>query len=314
LSVGILLVAACGDDPPPPPPQPASASQPAPLPPASSALTSSSGAPSASASASAPLPIGSIEAPVGPRQWADFAGPIVKADIKPGVKAWGVMPVSAGWETLKFTLSDVKRTEENDVVFDVPTSATDTKPVEVFVPTAFTMEAKPADRLDRNDPVMVATSGARAFGRVLSGDTKTSLKVRYRFAGTTEEKDFDPREVVKLDGKLGFGAPVGYSETKDADKGERKVVWHPAQLVQIAEEKAWIVTGSGKPVRLEVSAVKPMGVQSIHRPGDKVWAVRGEELVPGELTEALDDGLRYKVKIEGEEVTVSLEGVTPPLK
>jgi len=235
-------------------------------------------------------------------------------DYKPGDKAWSVMPVSAGWETLKFTLNDVKRTEEDSVVFDVPSSATDTKPVEVFVPNAFTLAATAADRLDRNDPVMVATSGARAFGRVLSGDTKTTVKVRYRFAGTSEEKDFDPRDVLKLDGKLSFGAPVGYSETKDADKGERKVVWHPAQLVQVSDAKAWIVTNGGKPIRVEASSVKPMGVESIHRPGDKVWAVRGDELVPAELIEAMEDGLRYKVKIEGEEVTVSLEGVTQPLK
>lgn len=266
------------------------------------------------ASASAPVPVASIDVPAGPRKWSDFAGPMIKAELAQGTKAWSVMPVSAGWDTLKFSLGDVKRTEENDVIFEVPTSATDARPVEVYVPTAFTSEAKAPEKIEKGDPVMVPSAGSRAFGRVLSGDVKSTVKVRYRYAGTQEEKDFEPGQVIRLDGTLHFGAPVAYSESKEGEKGERKLVWYAAQLIQTAEQKAWVVTAAGKPIRMDLGSVKAMGVQSVHKPGDKIWAVRGEELLPAELVEVLDDGLRYKVKFAGEESTVSLEAVTPPLK
>ncbi len=269
---------------------------------------------SASTSASAPLPIASIEVPAGPRKWSDFAGPMVKAELKAGTKSWSAMPVSAGWETLKFSLGEVKRVEENDVIFEVPSSATNTKPVEVFVPTAFTLEAKAPEKLEKSDPVMIATAGSRAFGRVVSGDAKSKVKVRYRFAGTQEEAEFDPSEVIRLDGTMRYGAPVAYSLQKEAERGERKIVWYPAQLIQTAEEKAWIVTAAGKPIRVELNTVKPMGIQAVHKPGDKIWAVKSEELTPAEIAEVVEDGLRYKVKFGAEESTVSLESVTPPLK
>ena len=311
LSVGLLLLAACGDDPPPPPPSPATTTPPKPV---SAAPIKSATSASAAPSSSAPLPIASIDVPTGPRKWSDFAGPMVPAELKAGTKAWSAMPVSAGWETLKFSLGEVKRAEANDLVFEVPTSATDPKPVEVFVPTAFTIEAKAPEKLEKSDPVMIATGGSRAFGRVVSGDLKSKIKVRYRFAGTQEEKDFEPAEVIRLDGTLRYGAPVAYSQLKEAERGERKLVWYPAQLIQTAEEKAWIVTASGKPIRVEIASVKPMGVQSVHKPGDKVWAVKADELTPAEIAEVVEDGLRYKVKFGAEESTVSLESVTPPLK
>lgn len=239
----------------------------------------------------------------------------MKAVLQPDARAWVVMPVSAGWETLKFSLEPAKRSEENEVVVSVPASNSDATLVEVWVPTAFTQELKPPDRLGKNDPVMVATSGTRAFGRVLSAEPNANAKIRFRFAGTIEEKDIDPKELVRLDGTLRFGAPVGYGEEKEGDRGSTKIVWRPAQFVQSTGDKAWVVTSAGKPLRVPLTQVKPLMVNNTFRVGDKLFAARGDELLPGQLAEVLEDGLRYKIKLDvGDETTVGLEGVTVPIK
>jgi hypothetical protein len=332
-----LVLTACGDDPPPPAPTPA-ASAPAAAPsapkpaasaaPAASAVASSTapGADSASVAGSAavagsasaagssvPLPVGSAGAPPGTRSWADFAGPEVKVEFAAGAKAWAVLPVSAGWATLRFARLDVKGLEGTQVVFSV-SSASGGDGYDVLVPGAFTSPATAAEGLAKDDPVVVATSGTRAFGRVVSVDG-AKAKVRYRFAGTEEEREVPTTDLIKLDGTLKFGAPVAYSEPKENPKGPVTKSWHPAQFVQGTEGKTWVVTAAGKPLHVPADTVRALDVRAPRKAGDAVWAAPNDELLAATITEPLDGGLRFKVKLaSGEDTTVSYEAVSSPLR
>jgi hypothetical protein len=308
----LIAFCGCGDDPPPPPP-----TKPPPKTSAKPVTTVSAALPSASASASSSAaPVASFAPTLtGPLKWADFAGPELVPVVKAGDNAWAVLPVSAGWETLKFTVLPVSRVEGNSAIFQVSIGEAGSQTTEVFVPGAFTVAAHPPEKLVADDAVMVATSGSRAFGRVVSAPSGGKAKVRFRYAGTLEERDVDLNDVVELDGTMKFGAPVGYSEQKEEPGAKLRLIWHPAQLVHTAEDKAWVVTASGKPIRVALSSVKVMGVGSLHKAGDKVWAGRGEDLLPGQVAEALDGGTRYKIKLEeGTEITSPLESVTTPLQ
>jgi hypothetical protein len=257
--------------------------------------------------------MGSADAPPGTRSWADFAGPEVKVELAVGAKAWAVLPVSAGWETLRFARLDVKGLEGTQVIFAV-SPASCGGGYDVLVPGAFTSAATAAEGLAKDDPVMVATSGTRAFGRVVSVDG-AKAKVRYRFAGTEEEREVPTTDLIKLDGTLKFGAPVAYSEPKENPKGPVTKSWHPAQFVQGTESKTWVVTAAGKPLHVPADTVRALDVKAPRKAGDAVWAAPNDELLAATITEPLDGGLRFKVKLaSGEDTTVSYEAVSSPLR
>ncbi len=232
--------------------------------------------------------------------------------MKAGDKAWVVLPVSSGWETLKFTIKPVQRLEPTFAVIEV--AGSDGAKKEAFVPGAFTNPALPSDKLETDSPVMVAHAGGSSIGRVAAAPAQNQVKVRFRFAGVLEEKEVPVEDVLKLDGTLTFGAPVAYSEEKE-EGGKRRMLWRPAQLVQSAEDKCWLVTTAGRPIRAPLSSVKALNLGVLHKTGDKVWAGRGEELMPGQVLDAQDGATRYKIKLdEGSEITASFEVVTSPIK
>lgn len=308
---GVVLLAGCGDE--------VVTSSGSGAPPKKSATAPASGSgfklpklASASAKASASvsaMPAVSIDVPSGPVKWNDYSGPFSKSELKAGDTAWAVMPVSAGWETLKFTSATVDRTEEKDVVFK-----TSENHAEVWVPSPFCVASRPVEGLVKGDSVMVPARGSRAFARVV-GVEGTKVKVRYRFAGDAQEIEVENNVVVKLDGTLKFGAPVGFQDRVKGPGGDDKLGWFWGQLVSVGEDKAWLVTSTGKPRRVAASAVKPLSVHVTPKVGDKVWAGRGEDLLPGVVSEVIDDGLRYKVKLDiGEDTSASFDGVTTPLK
>lgn len=268
-----------------------------------------SGSASASAGVSA-MPAVSIDVPSGPVKWTDFSGPFGRSELSAGSAAWAVAPVSAGWETLKFSWGTVERVEEKEVVFKLngPDKA------EIWVPSAFCAPAPKVDGLVKGDAVMVPARGSRAFARV-TGVEGSKVKVRYRFAGDVQELEVESNMAIKLDGNLKFGAPVGFQDRAKGPGGEDKLDWFWGQLVNVAEEKAWLVTSTGKPRRVGLSAVKPLKLSVSPKVGDKVWAGRGEDLLPGVVSEVVDDGLRFKVKLEnGEDTSASFDSVTTPLK
>lgn len=309
LTIAITVVA-CGDDPPPPQPTPAPEDAGATqavsvvvpkIPSATSAV-----APSAS---SAPIPSPSIATPTGPIQWSDFGGPVVKPTAKPGELSWAVIPISSGWDTLKFTLAPADRVEGDAVIFK-----SDTKR-DIFVPGAFTLHATAAEGVSKGDAVLVSDKGSRAFARVTAVENG-KIKARFRFAGDIKEVETSTLEVIELDGTLKFGAPAAYSEQKEQAGGSAPLtVWHPAYFVQTSEDKTWVITTSGKPLRLPASTVKPLIVHTAYKAQDKVWFANGEEMVEATVVAVEDDGLRYKLKLaSGEEPSGPFETVSAPIK
>lgn len=318
IAMGIVALAAmaCEDElmppgtaAPPPSAAPSSSGPTVPKPKLASASASVSASASASASAGAPMPSLTVAAPAGPLKWTDFGGPTVAAEVKAGEQAWAVLPVSAGWDTLKWMLVSVDRVEGNDAVLKGASS--DKR--DIYVPLAFTQPARPTDSVVKGDAVWVTTKGGRAFARVTSMEGG-KVKVRFRYAGELQELEIDPAGVVKLDGSLKFGAVAAYSETKE-DAGKTTTEWHPAYYVQNGESKAWVVTANGKPIRVPLVNVKPLGVHVSHKAGDKIWFAKGESLVPGTVGEVEDDGLRYRLKLDaGEETTAPFEVVSTPIR
>jgi hypothetical protein len=336
-----LAAIGCDDDAPPPAPTPepptaappaksssaapnASASAASAVSATSSATTSPSGSAAASAMASPSASSGPVSSAVaaalagsaavvtGPRRWADFYGPELKPTLKEGEKAWAVLPVSVGWDTLKFARLDVRALEDKAVVFSV--APTGSAPMDVVVPTAFTAAAIAPEALTPNAPVLVATSGTRAYGRVVAVEGE-QVRVRYRFAGLQEERAVPATDVLRLDGSLRFGAPIAYRQTKEGPKGDVLKIWHPAQLVFAGEGKSWLLTNAGKPMLLPNDTLRAVDVMTSRKAGAPVWVVHGDEFVPATVLEEIENGLRYKVKREsGEESTVTFDAATTPIR
>lgn len=262
------------------------------------------------ASASTPAPTVSIATPTGPLKWSDFGGPTVKPDLASGARAWAIVPVSEGWDTLKFSLLTVDRVEGDEAVF----KGADKR--ELFVPGAFVASSKPADGLVKGDAVAVSAKGSRAFARVIAVEGG-KVKVRFRYAGDIQELDVEPIEVVKLDGSLRFGAPASFTTLKEEAGGKSKQENHPAFYVHTspAEDKTWLLTSSGKPLRVASSTVKSVSVHVTHKVGDKIWFANGDLFAEGQVTSVEDDGLRYKLKLaSGEETSAPFEAVSTPAK
>jgi hypothetical protein len=244
-----------------------------------------------------------VTAPQGPVKWADFGGPELKAPVKDGQHAWAVLPVSSGWDTLKFSLHDATRVEESQVIFNIAA-------VDYFVPAAFVSPAEAPKDLAVGDAVMASAYETRVFGRVTGLGPK--VKVKFRFATSIEEKEVDPFELLKLDGTLHFGAPVLFKEEKEG-LSSRDAKLRPGHFISSDEGKTWLLAFAGKPQRVTAASVQPMDLKQ-RKVGDRVWVTRQDEVVPGLVAEVQEDGVRYRVKLDnGDESTATFDAITSPI-
>jgi hypothetical protein len=243
----------------------------------------------------------------GPSRWADFSGPNLAPTVKPGERAWMLLPVSTGWETLKLSIENVERVTELEVV--VKTSGNR----EVFVPSALTSPLPRVEAFVNGDTVVVPTTGSRAIARVVSVASPNAT-VRYRYAGELKEVAVPFTDLIKLDGTLKFGAVVVARDASRNANGQEKVAWRTGQFVSSTEGKTWIVTWAGRPFRFEASSVKPVMCHVPYKAGDKVTVLAEDNLSKGTVLSSEDDGLRYVVKLEqGTETTVPFDSVSGPL-
>jgi hypothetical protein len=272
---------------------------------------------SASASSTSFLPVLSASAPPSasafvvampsstaggePLRWADFAGP----DVAPpsGAKLWAAAPVSAGWDTVHFSLFGVSRAAETAAVVKSTNG-------EYLVPGAFLAGLEAPQGLVKGDAVIASAHGTRVFARVIEPGETT--KIAFRFATGLEEISVPTLELRRLDDTLKFGAPAAFLDKRE---GEKKGRYRPIAFVSSDGERAWIITSTGKPQRLEAAKVKPLPVAKIHAKGEKVWVSRGDEFTSGLVEDILDQGVRYKVRLEGgDDTTVAYDGVATPLE
>lgn len=295
-------LAACSDEPPIQS-APRSAKPLASAKPSSSVKRTSLPPPTTTASASTSalpvVPPASANVPRGPVKWADYPGPFDKVALKGGETVWCVLPVSVGWGTLEFATRGVSHVDGTWITVKKGED-------EFLLPPAFVQVAAAPPALAKGDAVLVSAHDTGLYGRVL--ETGEKVKVRFRFGSAVEELEVDKASVLKLDGKLGFGAPVLVQEELEDRKKTPPV--HAASFVSTGGGSTWVLLGGGKPERFTSTWVYPMSVGA-RKVGDKVWLVRQDEALAGVVLEVLDDDLRYKLKLDnGSETTASFESVT----
>lgn len=259
--------------------------------------------PSASASAtpSASIaPIASADVPRGPVKWADYPGPFDPVTLKGGETIWCILPVSVGWGTLEFAVEKVERVDPTWIVVKKGDN-------EFLLPPAFVQLAAAPPSLAKGDPVLVSAHDTGLYGRVL--ETGDKVKVRFRFGSSVEEAEVEKSSVIKLDGRLAFGAPVLVQEEVEDKKQTPPARF--ASFVSASPTSTWVVLGGGKPQPVTPSWVHAMNVAGTRKAGDKVWLVRQDDVAAATILEVLDDDLRYKLKLEsGAETTTTFEAVT----
>ncbi len=299
-------LSACSEEPPiqdpglpPTPPRSARASSSAVK---RTSLAPPSASPSSSASA-AVAPSASADVPRGPIKWADYPGPFDKVTLKGGEMVWSVVPVSVGWGTLELAMRAVTRVDETWITVKKGDD-------EFLLPPAFVQVVGVPAALAKGDAVLVSAHETGLYGRVLEAGDK--VKVRFRFGSALEDLEVDKSSVVKLDGKLGFGAPVLVQEELEDKKKPAPI--HGGSFVSSSGGSTWVLLGGGKPSRYSASWVSPMNITGARKVGDKVWLVRQDDALPGAVVEVLDDDLRYKLKLDnGSETIATFESVTGPI-
>ena len=231
-------------------------------------------------------------------KWEKFPGPKVKANIDGAKKVWCALPVSDGFDLLKFGYKSVMKTQDQIVVVDGYVPA--------HVPAAFVHKPLADQELKKGMPVMVNEAAAGPLGRVV--EVGSEIKYKYMFGSSVSDGSTSPAEVWALAGKVAFAEPVAY---KDGDD------WASGRVAQTDKDKTWVITVTGHVKRVDTSSVKPLDITTIYKKGDSVWAVWVADFMPAKVLEVIDGGVAYKIKYEEspkEEKTLSFSEVTKPLE
>jgi hypothetical protein len=219
-----------------------------------------------------------------------------KAVAIPGKRGWSLGPGDA-WTV---GLYEFVRSEGTKNVFKAPGEP------DFAIPGAYTFPATPAKGQRKGAPVLVPVESETACGRVVSA-SETAIEVAYIFDTKKVVKSFAPDQVLPLDGKLGYGAPVAYKGTPDAK------TFALGWLVYQDGKTAWLVGAT----RVDVGAVRPIDVVKEYKAGDKVWAMAaemGDSFQQVTLTKVLEDGLFYELKgSDGKARTAEVCSVTAAL-
>jgi hypothetical protein len=215
-----------------------------------------------------------------------------------GAKAWSIGP----GDTWAIGLYDFVRSEGTKNVFKAFGGDG-----EFTVPGAFTLQATAPKGLKKGDPVYVTVVTGAVCGRVISASDK-EVKVAFDWADKVDEKTYTPEEVILFEGKLGYGAPVAYKETKDDEW------WIPGHLVYSDGKTAWLEGN----IKVAANLVRPLDVKKTHKVGDKVLGM-GKNIIGGlmpvTVTKVLHDGLEYEIKYEdGATKVADYCTVTSPIK
>ncbi|MDI1443347.1 hypothetical protein [Polyangium sp. 6x1] len=214
----------------------------------------------------------------------------------PGKRAW---TVGAG-ESWTIGLYEFVRADGTRNVFKGPAGEPD-----FAIPGAYTLPAAPARGLAKGALVIVPVEESTTCGRVL-GASDSEIKVALLVDTKRTEKALQPDQVLPLDGKLGFAAPVAYKQQPDARS------FTLGTLVYTDGTTAWLQGAT----RVPAAQVKPLDVARPYKAGDKVFAVPAESdvFVPATVTKILDDGLQYEVKTQdGATKLADVCAVTPSL-
>ena len=213
-----------------------------------------------------------------------------------GKRGWSVGP----GDSWTISLYEFVRTDGTKNVFKGPPGEPD-----FAIPGAYTFPAAPARGLAKGALVLVPVEGSTTCARVLAA-SDAEIKVAYLFDTKRTEKALQPDQVLPLEGKLGFAAPVAYKPQADSK------AWTLGTLVYSDGTNAWLQGAT----RVPVAQVKPVDVARPYKAGDKVFAVLMDTdvFVAATVTKVVDDGLQYEVKTQdGATKMADACGVTPSL-
>lgn len=158
------------------------------------------------------------------------------------------------------------------------------------VPAAFSYQPVPVT-VKKGDKVLVTVVTGGVCGRVkeVKGTTAT---VEFYWGSNISKRDFEPDEMILLNGKMGYGAPVYWTATHE--EGEDPTIEHA--LFVYSDDKEAYVTGERK---APAKALLPVDVNHAWKPGDKVLASPMDSsmsLQPAIITKVGGDGLYYEYK------------------
>ena len=196
-----------------------------------------------------------------------------------GKEAWGY------WPAYGVGLLDLRSVEGSHVLFsEFAGKAT------LSIPGAFTHETESA-KLKKGDLVLatIVTSGKCARIEEVTGE---SAKVSFIWGDKLDSRDFEMNKLLRLDGKLGFGAPT----LRKNDVGE----WFAGTLVYADAKTAWIAGEFMSPeAKAPVADVHPVDITKQRKKGDKVLACAFAMGGCAEVTIAgpLYGGLAYEVSL-----------------
>jgi hypothetical protein len=236
--------------------------------------------------------------PDEPRKVDAFVGDDPGVSVKlVGPKAW-TLGEGESWEIGLYTYT---RTEGSKNFFRVFAGEE-----EFSVPGAFTRDAKVTPGLKKGDPVRVNVVTNAVCGLVVSASDQ-KVKVMFDWGSQIDTREVEPYEVLALDGKLSYGAPVLYKE-----QGEEG--WQAGSLVYMNAKTAWLQGN----IKADPKLVKPVDVMKKYKKGDKVLAYPMNTITvyrPGKITKVLEDGLFYEYEVEdGRTETADYCHVTSPIK
>jgi hypothetical protein len=235
--------------------------------------------------------------PDKPRKVDAFVGDDPGVSVKlVGPKAW-TLGEGESWEIGLYTFT---RTEGSKNFFRVFAGEE-----EFSVPGAFTRDAKVTPGLKKGDPVLINVITSAVCGLVVSASDQ-KVKVTFEW-GQVDTREVEPYEVLALDGKLSYGAPVLYKGQDDED-------WQAGSLVYMDAKTAWLEGN----IKADPKLVKPVNVMKKYKKGDKVLAYPRNAIAsyrPGKITKVIEDGLFYEYEVEdGRTETAHYCNVTSPIK
>lgn len=157
-------------------------------------------------------------------------------------------------------------------------------------PAAFTYQPVPVT-VKKGDKVLVTVVTGAVCG-IVTEVKGTDATVAFYWGTGLSKRDFEPDEMILLNGKVGYGAPVYW--TPPHEEGEDPTYEHA--LFVYSDDKDAYVTGERK---APAKGILPVDVNRAFKPGDKVLAAPMDSessLQPGVITKVGEGGLYYEYK------------------
>jgi hypothetical protein len=229
-----------------------------------------------------------------------YTGPKASKSFANTPLAWVVRPAGddGSFENNRLDILPFLKVQGDEVIVQMGKD-------ELIVPQAIAHPAAAPAALQSGDIVLTNTSGGVTIAKVAANDKKTGqTKVKYVKDGAISETTISRQATLKLDGTLSFGAPVAF---KDG------ATWVGGWYGGGDASKGFVAMGKGWKV-VDAKALKALKIGTLHAAGAAVWTKTSKGFEPGTVEEALDDGLRYKVKLKSGSTTAAFDAVSAPLE